>query len=217
MKKYLLVFITILFIILAAGCGSDSNDNKQGNSNISADSSNEGYSNGSLDSEVIRATPTEISTPIIEETPEYEEKEPDVEESTGSSETDDDILWVSTIVSDLTPIATTLDDMALAARDIRDGIGSTVSFSLYAGDLDRETKEALSNSKKYTVSSELKEAQSEYNEAMIDLNKVAELNIKAVDAYNQGDTIKFLSLMSQSDQYSDSGAEHLNKTISLLN
>lgn len=52
MKKYLIFFITILFILLAAGCGSDSSDGKQGNSNISADSSSEGYSDGSLDPEV---------------------------------------------------------------------------------------------------------------------------------------------------------------------
>lgn len=90
MKKCLFVFITVLFILLAAGCSSDSSDDKQGNSNISADSSNEGYSNGSLDSDSLATKPTEISTPIIEETPNSGEKNTKLEDAKSEDSTEKD-------------------------------------------------------------------------------------------------------------------------------
>lgn len=150
-------------------------------------------------------TPIETSTHAKEST------------TTDSSLTKDDILWANTATSDVTTITTTLNSLTLAAKDTQEGIGSTISLSLYAGDLERETKTALSNSNKYTVSSELAEAQSEYNEALTDYNKAAKLVIQAMDAYNQGDTNTFSSLIGQSAEFLNSGTEHSNKVTALLN
>lgn len=203
MKKYILVFIILLFVASAVGCAeSNSQDTKV---------ASEGTSNSGQEDIQQSAQTTETTS----ESPENTQQPPQT--TTETTLAYDDALWLNVLATDMSPdgtLITDMNNMAYACTNV-ETVGMN-QIGIYAENLYQSTNAALQHSNSYNVSPELQPAKDECNKGLAEINTAAMLVAGAVDAYNKGDEDTCISLMESAKKYTDSGGQRFTTATPLL-
>jgi hypothetical protein len=146
-----------------------------------------------------------------EHTP-VEESTPDEVETPASTVSSSDMVWISTMLSDMSVVQKDMTGLGKAATN-----NDMVSLKTYTDRLSTSTETAIDDSDKYTVSSDLTAIQKEYRQGMVSYNAAAMACYGGLEAYNSGDMAGFQDSFSTATDLLNAGTERITKCTKLVN
>lgn len=128
-----------------------------------------------------------------------------------SSNTDNDISWVSTARSDMATVHSDMQGFATAAKN-----QDISTLYAYCDMLYTSTLTAINKNDGYSVSSDLKDTQTEYMLAMVSYNWAALMCYDGLKAYDEGNVIGAAESLKASNEFLTSGNEYMEKFNKLM-
>ncbi|MGV8078189.1 MAG: hypothetical protein ACP5N0_13040 [Methanosarcina sp.] len=141
-----------------------------------------------------------------------EEETPDEVETPESTVSSSDMVWISTMLSDMSVVQKDMTGLGKAATN-----NDMVSLKTYTDRLSTSTETAIDDSDKYTVSSDLTAIQKEYRQGMVSYNAAAMACYGGLEAYNSGDMAGFQDSFSTATDLLNAGTERITKCTKLVN